>query len=479
MNAPNQRSRPTIPTTAEPQPSRLSRILRAGPRRRALFLALVLAFVVTPVVAAATIADGETYVLAAGETVDGNLYAFANSVRIDGTVTGDLVSAGSIITIGSDGRIEGDLWAAGSEVHVEGEVSGDLRGAGYQVEVANGGSVGGEMMAAGFSVEIDEGAGVDGEARIAGYQALLNGEMGDNVWVSSGALEVTGRIAGDLNAEVDTSGEGGPPSMAIPGQPRLERNLKPGLVISEDAEIEGDLIYDKLEDVDVAIPAESVQGEVTAQIRETLVGGVSKPKQSPFLTYGLDVLKRFVALLVVGFLALWGAPRLLAGTADRIGSETAGSSLWGFLGHAGAAFGFFLLIPVTILLFVLLSALQLGGVLAWLVASASALTGASLLFGFTVLRWLARIAFALWLGRMLLSRSGGDTAPSAWLAVGVGALLYAVAAELPWGVGFFVDLLFVIVAVGALLRTWFRANSRPSGFGDPLGADTYAAAGGD
>jgi cytoskeletal protein CcmA (bactofilin family) len=432
-------------------------------------MALLLLLGVVPAAAAATIVDADDYTLAAGETVEGNLYAFGNTVTIDGTVTGDLIATGSAIKIGPEGRVGGDLMAGGGEISVSGTVDGDVRSAGYLVEIADGGSVGGEVLAAGFSLEVDEGARVDGEARFGGYQVILGGDIGDDVWVGSGALEVAGAIDGDLTAYVDVSGEGSAPMVGFPGQPSLQRTLQPGIDIKDSATIAGNLTYEQPADVDLDLDVGGVAGEVKAEIQAAVDEATSEVKEErpPVVAYLLDVLKRYIGLALLGLLALWWAPRLTGGATERIAIETGESTLWGFGGHAVAAFGLFLLLPLTILLMVLAGLLSLGSVLNWPILSASALTGSALLFGFGLLRWLGRIVFALWLGGWLLRRAAPNVSLRAWAALLVGAVLYAFLAELPL-IGFWLDLLATIVAVGALLRELRRrfAASRGPDYGD-------------
>ena len=450
------------------------RPLSFSPRVIAIAVPLLILLGFVPAATAATLSNDASYAVAAGETVEGNVYAFGEFVTIDGTVTGDLVTMGSTIVIGSEGVVQGDLMAAGSELRVEGAVEGDLRGAGYLVRIAEGGSVGGEVLSAGFSLEVDPGAVVEGEARLGGYQVLLGGDVNDDVWVGSGALEVAGTIDGDLTAAVDSSGGGGAPMFSFPGQPSLRRTLQPGLDITDGASITGDLTYEQPAGEEVDVDADAVAGEVKAEIREAMAEAEAEEERPAVVSYLLDAAKTFFGLLLLGLLALWWAPRLTSRATERIGLEVAESALWGFLGHAGAAFGLFLLLPLTILLMVLAGMLSLGGVLSWPILSASALAGSSLLFGFGLLRWLGRIVFALWLGGWIMRQAAPNVSLRGWAGLVVGALVYALLSELPL-VGFWLDLLLVIVAVGALLREIRRRFAASTGpdygdLDDPLGS---------
>jgi hypothetical protein len=97
--------------------------------------------------------------------------------------------------------VEGDLIAAGQSVEIGGTVEDDARIAGQALLLSEDAELGDDLVAASLSLENEPGSTVGGTVMYAGYQALLAGTVEEDVEVAANALELDGRVGGD----VDTS----------------------------------------------------------------------------------------------------------------------------------------------------------------------------------------------------------------------------------------------------------------------------------
>jgi cytoskeletal protein CcmA (bactofilin family) len=403
----------------------------------------------------------EAVIIGPGEVVAENLYAFGQDVTIEGTIQGDLVAAGGRIEVMAGGVVEGDLLAAGREIVVTGEVAGDIRSAGFVVHVAEGGAVGGELVAAAWGVEVEKGATVSGDALLAGYQGIADGELGQDLDFAGAGLSIAGHVAGDVSAAVGgPNDQGPPPQMFMMGQPvDMPPPVAPGLAVADSAAIDGNLEYSapRRSDVDDA----GVGGEV--RFTEVAPSGAAVAETNPATDWVLHFVKTYLALLIVGLLALVILPRLVPVAATVAGQQSAAAAGWGLLGVAVAFFGAIVTTVGLIAVSVFLGALRLDTLLPplW---SAGIVTVILLTFGMWLFGWLGWVVVGLLLGRALLRRPGegevglADRLPALLIGGAILALLFT----LPIVGGLF-KLAVGMIGIGAVVLA-VRTRSTTSAF---------------
>jgi len=424
-----------------------------------------------------TLAEGVTHEgnLFAGGTVvnidgivDGNLFVGGVQVTIRGTVRGDVFAGGTKVVLDPDGVIEGDLMAGGTQVDVAGTVFEDVRVGGYVVRIVDSASVEGEVMAGGYAVQIDERVAIAEDLYVGAYQLAMDGQVGRNALIGAQAVDVSGTIEGDATIEY-----GDPASnveMANPGMMFWRAQVQqqgvditwptdraPGLRMDDGAEVGGALTLRG--PVEVEVPEDAVAGETEFEPAVvTATGEVEAPRTTADALRGwlVSALKRYLALLLVGALAVALAPRLLAATARQIDRQPLPSTGWGCLSQLLAAAALVALGIALILVSMVLAAAQMGGTLGWLVASVTIVSGVLLTFGMVIVAWVAQVAVGLWLGRRAVGRPDG--AP--WLPLAVGLLPVALLVTLP-AVGLFFKVLAISLGLGALALSLYRARRGP------------------
>ena len=339
---------------------------------------------------------------------------------------GGKVRSGREVVIPAGQTVQGDLIVSGGTVRVDGRVDGDLVASAGQVTV--GGTVTGDALVAAGSTTI---AGeVRGDLRAGAGQARIQGRVGEDVTLGAGQATVArgARIGGDL----------------IFGAGRMQ--------------LEG------------AVDG-SVLGSSGSYTRGGVVGGservnVRQPQQRREPTLAdriLDILRRYVSVLVVGVLLLWLLPRLLRRAADTARGRPLLDLGVRVLGFVAVIVGLGLLVLVTVLVAVVLGLLGLGslagvGVFAGLLAAGIVVFALVLVMGFV-----AQAVVGLALGRLLV-RGAGRSFPSSLGALALGVLVVVLVAAIPL-VGGWLEALLVLLGLGALL---LAARTGPRRLAEPL-----------
>ena len=414
---------------------------------RVIGLVFILTFVAVPIASATQFEGDDTFELAEGETSDGNLYAGGQTVTINGTVDGDLIAAGTKIILGPTGVVRGDMMAGGQEIRIQGTVEGDVRSAGFLAQVEGNGEVGGELVLAGFSIGALGDSSVAGDFLGFGYQGLIDGTIGGNANFGGSALDITGRVEGDMSAGVDADGSGAAPTFFFPGMPTLPRTASPGIKLADGA-IGGDLTIESPA-IDLGISADQVAGAIDRiEVARDSAAAVV-PARPAGLLWFLKWLRTSLALLIFGAVAIWLTPRVLTDSREMISSKALPSTGWGCLTMAALPIVLSVLFLGTIAVLMLFGTLTLGA-LASPIISASGLLFAILTAGFNLLMWLARVAVALWVGRWILGNISPEMGNNKWLALLVGVLIYALLYSLPF-IGFWLHVFWTGLGLGTLV----------------------------
>jgi len=162
--------------------------------------------------------------------------------------------------------------------------------------------------------------------------------------------------------------------------------------------------------------------------------------------------RRFFAILIVGLLLLWRAPRWTSARIDEVASSPLRGLGWGLASSVGAPVTAFVILTVTILLANLAGILSLGRLSALVV-----LLGLTLLFvlvvGFLItVLFGAPIVVGSGVGRALLQRIAPARLPAPYLSLAVGLALLVVLTSLPI-VGRAIGLAAVVLGLG-LVAQW-------------------------
>lgn len=429
----------------------------------ALALVMVLSFgIVSSASAFEFIEDGD---LPADQEIDDDLFIAGDVISVDGTVNGDLFAFGSTVTI--NGKVHGSLIAMGQTVIINGEVAGSVYSGSSSTVVGEEAEIGRNMYYGGFALEIEEGAVITRDLAMGGYQALLAGEIGRDLYAGVGALEISGTIGGDVNAEVAGPEEGPMPfNFFMPtGAPPA---VSPGLRIAESAEIGGQVSYISPSNQSESIETSPDGGVVYSTPAPDTTGQPSSPDIE--INYGLQAAHWFlqrarelVTLLALGALVLWQIPDLFNTVIDKATSETLPASGWGLVtvivGYVGAAIAAGLVLALGIFFGVL----TLGGLGRAIFGIGFSSIGLIMAVFVLMVTYGSKLVLAFWSGRWLLGKMAPQTLESkAWFwPLLLGVVIYVFLRAVPF-LGWLFGIIVTLIGMGAMwlvFQDWRKSRS--------------------
>lgn len=414
-----------------------------------ILLSILLCFVLVPPSHAIEVVDQGTVVIEAGEVIEDDLMVFTNELVMDGTIKGDLIVFASTAEI--NGLVEGDLMGAGQQIFLNGTVQDDVRMGGTIITLGEGALIGDDFMAGAYSLESKVGSLVEGDMLMGVGQSRLAGDIGGNLWMSGGGLELLGTVAGDVQAEVGSAADAPvfSPFAFMPDAPNVP-SFTWGLTIDDQAQIGGDLTYTS--PVAVTVPTNLVAGTVSFEqvVPDTTVVSeevVVTPAQK-VMNWFADVFRQSITLLLIGILMVWLAPHWTNKVAAYVQKKPLPSFGWGLLTVAAIFLAIVLIGFVMVLLALALGAMTFDGLASTVITSGLFIIfGLGLLFAFTV-AFFAKIIVGVATGRFIFNLFNSKLAHSGYWSMALGVLLIVILTAIPW-LGPLVSIIVSLLGFGA------------------------------
>jgi len=338
-----------------------------------------------------------------------------DEVYVSEKINDDLIMGG---TDGKfDGELRGDIIAAGMDITVDGVVDGNVNAAGYMVKV--GGNVYRSVRMAGYKLTADGQIG--NNLMMAGALARISStcEVGNDVSISAGAVNIGGTILGDLDVEGS--------EVTISGT--IDRNVTitcDELTIDRSAVIVGDLIYSSPEKAKIADGAQ-IDGE--KKWKKT-----TKGETNPFESI-LTTLVLFVGAFITGLL-LFGCCRNPALAVTGV-----------ITGNLPRAFGMgvvtFIVVPIA-LLFAIVTIVGIPISIAGLLI-------------YIVLFYISKLFVATALGGKIIGIVSGSESKSYALSLFIGLVILTILFNIPY-VGWIVYLATIMTGLGAIMIAFNKSR---------------------
>lgn len=437
-------------------------------------------FIEGGVIGADQVIDDDVFISAENVSVDGTvngiLFATGNTVTLNGVVNGDAFLAGNQIIVSDTAKISGNLFTAGQTLVVGGEIQGSIFGGGAAMVVREGAQVGRNLYFGGFSLEAQPATTVAHSLYAGGYQVMLQGEVTQDVKLSAGAVELSGKVGRNMVVEMGEVEEGAaPPMFFMPGGAQMPQAIKPGLRVDPKAEIGGKLTYVSslnMSDQIRSAPAGGVvfQTPVPEQKQEAQGGGLSRIERiSPVVSWIFKTLRNLITLLLLGGLALWLLPGVLRRLVEQVRTAPASAAGYGALallvGYAGAFLAGLVILSVGIFLLIVTLG-GLGGTVLGIGLSSLAVFVTAL--GFLVV-YGSKLVLAFLGGEWIMRKLAPNAShPYLWAMV-VGVVVYVLLRAIPF-IGWIFGLLATLLGLGAMYlvyRTWraerLAAAEQPAG----------------
>ena len=383
----------------------------------------------------------------ADEVIDDDLFITGENVKIDGTINGDLIAVGSTVTV--NGTVKGSLVTGAQAVTINGTVEGSVYSGASTLTLGEEASIGRNLFSGSFNLTTEPGSVVERDLLVGAYQVLLSGEVGRDVKGGMGALELNGKVGGDVAVEVDTSGSDSSGMPSFGGPPGVDTIIPSGIRISEEAEIGGKLTY-----TSPAEQAESIhispEGGVEYIIAEVPVNEVSEVSPAAMVgQWAIARLREFITLLLLGALAIWQLPTLFAKVTETVQAQTLPATGWGLIVVVIGYIGAFIVAGLILATAIFFGIVTLGGLARSVFGIGfSGLSLVMAAFGLLV-AYISKLVVSVAAGKFILQKLAPQYADSkAWSLV-VGVLIYVLLRSIPI-LGWFIGLLVTLAGMGAM-----------------------------
>jgi hypothetical protein len=409
------------------------------------------------VVEADEVIDDDLYIEAGHVVVDGTvngvLIVSAGEAEINGTINGDLILFVSQATVAGD--LAGNLFFGGQQLELNGTVEGSVFAGGSSLTLGPSAIVERNLLFGGFGLQATAGSRVGRDVHMGGYQTLLAGQVDRDVVTGSAALEIEGRVGGDVTATVDPPDEGSTLIFRFMRWPGMPEEIAPaGLRVGSGAEIAGTLTYKSSVE-----QADAIQSSAIGEVVYEYVPPEEKPAPT-FKDWFVGQLQKFLTLLVLGALVAWRAPVLLGRTADQARAKPLPSILWGLLALFVIFFGLIALAIAASILGVLFAVVTLGELLATvLLGGTSAFVLLVTLLGLLI-SYGTKLIVSYLVGKLILGRLAPRVAERAIWPLMLGIVLYVVITSIPC-LGDVIGFIVALISLGAIWLLIRQGRSTP------------------
>ncbi len=324
-----------------------------------------------------------------------------------------------LLMAGTDGKFEGelvgDIIAAGADLAVDGIIDGNVIACGYMVKI--GGEVYRSVRAAGYKLTAD--GQIRNNLEMAGAMVRVSStcEVGNDVHIAGGAVDINGVIHGGLTIrgeEVTITG-------AIGEDVRIWCNK---LTIERSAEILGDLVYSSEEKAKIADGAQ-IYG---ARKWEKVTKGESNVLETFVMPFVF-----FIGSFIIGIL-LFGLCRTSACSVTEVLVSNLPRAL-------GIGLVTFIVVPIALLF-----------ALFFVVTIPVSIIG---LLTYVVLFYISKLFVAVYVGDRLIKLVSSAEPKSSTLSLFIGLVILTLLFNVPY-IGWVIYILTVIVGLGALLIAFNR-----------------------
>lgn len=414
---------------------------------RTLFVFVCVCALFSNFAAAMDFRSGDNVHVKKGEAIEGDLYAAGDTVTVEGTIKGDLIVGARTVNV--SGEVKGDLIAGGQYVNLTGKVGDDVRVGAYALDIKPGVTIGGDVVMGGYALTVSPKTTIAGDVAFGGRQAKLAGSIGGNLYAGVEGLELAGQVGGNVEAEVGSSRAAASP-MFIPGTPLPPvPAVSGGLKLAESAKIAGNLKVTAPEQP--TLSNTQVGGKISTKVSPNS----SNAQQPPYL---LQVLNRFVVLLLVGLLLAWLLPKWFGNAARTLEEKPLASLGWGALSVFAIPIALTLALVLVGLLTIPFAAISLGSVAAVIAVTGGGVIVILILILSILSSIIAPVIAGYGFTALALRRSQRSLQPFA--VVAIAAFIVALLSTLPF-IGGLLGLILMVVGLGAILLRAWRARRGP------------------
>ncbi len=351
--------------------------------------------------------------LSAGQTIDNDIFLAMQQVTIDGTVNGDVFVLGNQVIINGD--INGSLFTFGQSVDIQGKVSGTTYAAAISLKLGQGASLQRSLYYAGGVFSAESGAKIQRDLNTICLDAKISGQIGRGTNAMIGILNLIEFAIQSLSGVINFP----------------EWMLRP-------------IGY---------IPTPAVGGPVNALLMAYVIQGAISAGEidtARLAEWGLNLLRQFGLLLVLGLIVTWLFKKPLSRSAQELRARPLASLGYGLLGLFIIGNIFLAGLLAAILIFV--TGLWIGLLGMWDFTAAFWALGFSALGMFLALLGMivcfgSKLVVAYLVGNWLFEKLVPKANLPKFLGLVVGILIYALLRSIPL-LGWVIGVLVIAWGVG-------------------------------
>jgi cytoskeletal protein CcmA (bactofilin family) len=389
-------------------------------------------------------------------TINGNMLGVGETVVVNGTVNGDVFLTGQNLVVTDKAKISGNLFVGGQFVDIRGKISGSVFGGATAFSLKQGAEVAGNLYYGGFHFSTEPETRISRDVFVGSYQSILNGAVARNINISAAAIELNGTVGKNANLSVASSGSNDSTTWEQFMPNGTPPAIKPGLRISKDAKINGQLTYTSRLEQSSGIAAQP-QGGIVYQ---TPVPGKNEQSRSSNPSAGaniilnlgntvFDILRDFFTLMVLGGLVLWLKPVWMNKAQKLALLKPVFSAGYGLsvitIGYLAAGLAAILILVLGILL----SIVTLGGLSNTVFGVGFSSLSFMLAIFTLVISYGSKLVITCLIGGMIIHKlAPGATHPEIW-GLAVGVFLFVIVQPIPV-FGFLINVLVTIMGMGAI-----------------------------
>jgi cytoskeletal protein CcmA (bactofilin family) len=432
-----------------------------------IVLLMILVLQTLHIAAAREIVQGNDCTIGADQVIEENVFVMCRTFTLNGQIKGDLI--GAAFTAELNGAVDGNVYMVAGQMDMRSHVGRDIVFAGPVLRIHPTATFEDErssLISATLSTEVFDGARLPGSVTSVSYQLMLDGDVGGEVNFWGSALRISGAVNGDVSATVGDAQLGDASQLQTLLTPfRFEvRLISPGLTISEEAMITGQLTYTSTSPgvIEGTLPHEPIFNQIVTAPDFTQINNPDEEIGVTWLSSYLGVVVReFITLGAIGLLGVYFLPRALQVPAQQIRNRplnSLGAGILTFILSIGVWVLLLLLIILTTLVFVTFSLPDL--VIIGMIAVGVLNIGGASAFYFIAI-YISRVIVCLAMGRALVRLALGDDGSMTYLHLLVGVALLSVLVFVPV-IGGAINAITLALGLGAIFLTFtqIRGTSR-------------------
>lgn len=391
--------------------------------------------------------------------VHGMLFVVGERIQIDSTaaIDNDIFILGKNISIEDGARVAGNLFIFGQNVIIKSDISSNLAVASITLDITSTTTIGKNLFFAGFHALFEKDSVVKDNFYAGCYQISIAGTVEENLRINAVSVDLGGNILKNAEIMIDASGEDEGIRILYPylQQFNIPDLLPTGLVVSENASIQGKLIYTSAKSLEENLKSLPLGG-VIENLPEN--GKTEEEKndefvqKNPFVVRILRMLRHSVGFLIFGFITWRFGRKYLPETVHFAINKPLQSLGTGFLSVLVVYIGVMVSLVFLLLIALLFRFFTLNQIGSFIFLLGLSISLIALVMMSILIMYISKLIIAYWAGKKMLVKIYPNKQIKEIWALVSGISLYLLLSLLPV-IGWLLGVVISLIGIGAIWYT--------------------------